>query len=102
MEKWLGRMCEFVSHCCWCEQAVCEFGDNDEGKIVDLVGGHTDHYNYVLQLLSLVLGMRYHSFEKVTENVGWWFSSESIDRIKSLPIYDNSRSRCFSEGGNSF
>ena len=33
-----------------------EFGDNDEGKIVDLVGGHTDHYNYVLQLLSLVLG----------------------------------------------
>ena len=101
-KEWLGRMCEFVSHCCWREQAVCEFGDNDEGKIVDLVGGHTDHYNYALQLLSLVLGMRYHSFEKVTENVGWWFSSESIDRIKSLPIYDNSRSRCFSEGGNSF
>ncbi|MGM9726856.1 MAG: hypothetical protein ACI3YJ_04525 [Prevotella sp.] len=35
----LRKQGEYVSHCCWKEKAVMEFGDDDEGKIIDLKGG---------------------------------------------------------------
>lgn len=103
-EEWkdmLSKMSEFVAHCLCREGTACEFGDNDEGKILDLQGGDIHHYNYVLQLCSLVLHKRYDSFENIHENIYWLFSNKVIDEIKHLPIYDNTPSRCFPIGGNS-
>lgn len=103
--RWNGmlkRQCEYVAHAMWREQAVCEFGDDDEGRILDLQGGKWHHWEWVLQLGSLVTGMRYSRFDDICENTRWLFTDEEIEAIRRLPLYDNTKSRCFEKGGNSF
>lgn len=97
----LPKMCEYVSHCIWKERII-EFGDDDEGKILDLKGKKLFHPEYVLQLCSLVLNKRYSSFSDVNETVNWLFDNNAISHIRQLPLYDNTKSRCFDIGGNSF
>ena len=104
-EEWkrmLDRMCMYVSHCLWKEKTACEFGDDDEGKILDLQGGDINHYSYVLQLCSLVLNKRYSTFEQVNETIRWLFTADEITECSELTLYDNIGSICFKEGGNSF
>lgn len=98
----LDKQGEYVSHAVWREQTPMEFGDDDEGKIVDLQGGVWSHPNYILQFCSLITGKRYHSFQETAENICWFYKKEEIARIKSLPFYDNTQSRCFRVGGNTF
>ena len=98
----LKHQAEFVAHSSWREKAVCEFGDDDEGKILDLHGGDWHQWEWVLQLASLVTEKRYSSFNDVCENTRWLFTDEQIEAIKQQSMYDASVSRCFKEGGNSF
>ena len=99
----LRKQGEYVSHCCWKEKAVMEFGDDDEGKIIDLRGGDWHNFNYLQQFVSLLTGCRFSSFENVEENIIWLFSDEEeIKDVKNLPLYNNKESRCFSIGGNTF
>lgn len=98
----LQKEAEFVAHSSWREKTVCEFGDDDEGKILDLQGGEWHQWEWVLQLASLVTGVRYSAFENVCENTHWLFTEEEIENIKRQPLYDASKSRCFEIGGNSF
>ena len=98
----LKKQCEYVAHAVWREKKVCEFGDDDEGKILDLQGGKWHQWEWVLQLGSLVTGVRYSKFENVCENTRWLFTDEEIEDIKAKPLYDNTLSRCFDIGGNSF
>lgn len=104
-ERWipmLQREAEFVAHSVWREQAVCEFGDDDEGKILDLQGGDWHQWDYVLQLASLITGSRYSDFTNDYENIHWLFDEKEIDACKALPLYDALQSKVFAEGGNSF
>lgn len=96
----LKKQGEYVSHCCWREKTVIEFGDDDEGKIVDLRGGDWHNFNYILQLVSLLTDCRFSSFDKVEENILWLYEEEEIRRFSMLPLYNNRVSRCFSIGGN--
>ena len=98
----LKKQCEYVAHSSWREQTVCEFGDDDEGKILDLQGGSWHQWEWVLQLGSLVTGVRYSKFDNVCENTRWLFTDEEIADVMKLPLYNNTSSRCFEEGGNSF
>lgn len=98
----LQKEAEFVAHSTWREKTVCEFGDDDEGKILDLQGSEWHQWEWVLQLASLVTGVRYSRFEEVCENTHWLFSEEEIVNIKQQPLYNASKSRCFEIGGNSF
>lgn len=98
----LRKQSEYVSHATWREKTVCEFGDDDEGKILDLQGGHWHQWEWVLQLGSLVTGIRYSRFEDICENTRWLFTDEEIEAIKKKPLYDHTKSRCFDIGGNSF
>lgn len=98
----LKKEAEFVAHSSWREKAICEFGDDDEGKILDLQGGEWHQWDYVLQLASLVTGTRYSDFETVHENINWLFTRDEIEEIRTKPLYDASRSRCFEVGGNTF
>ncbi|MCD8282239.1 MAG: heparinase II/III family protein, partial [Prevotella sp.] len=100
--SYMERMAEYLSHATWREAAVCGFGDDDEGKILDLTGGEYAYFNYVLQFCSLETGKRYASFNDVNETVRWLFAEEEIRRIKTLTLYDNRASRCFTLGGNTF
>ena len=98
----LRKQCEYVAHAAWKEKAVCEFGDDDEGKILDLQGGKWHQWEWVLQLGSLVTGVRYSRFDDICENTRWLFTDEEIEAIKNKPLYANTKSRCFDIGGNSF
>lgn len=98
----LTKMCQYVSHCSWNEENVCEFGDNDEGKILDLEGNKINHYNYVLQFCSLILQQRFSSFNKASETIHWLFPKKEIEQLQQLTLYNNTKSYCFSTGGNSF
>lgn len=98
----LKKQCEYVAHTMWREKTVCEFGDDDEGKILDLQGGKWHQWEWVLQLGSLVTGVRYSQFEDICENTRWLYSDKEIEAIKKKPLYENRQSRCFKEGGNSF
>lgn len=106
-QKWykqLECMCEFMSHSMCNEQVVCEFGDNDEGKILDLQGGKNNHYSYVLQFCSLVLDKNFnlYSLDRVSETVKWLFKEEEIMALIKKRRYDNHLSRTFNQGGISF
>lgn len=104
-ESWLPMLkkeAEFVAHSVWREQTVCEFGDDDEGKILDLQGGDWHQWDYVLQLASLITGTRYSDFTNIYENIHWLFDKKEIDACKALPLYDAKQSKVFAEGGNSF
>lgn len=98
----LKKEAEFVAHSCWKEKAVCEFGDDDEGKILDLQGGEWHQWKYVLQLASMVTGVRYSNFEQICENIHWLFTEEEIENVRKLTLYDNTYSRTFKTGGNTF
>ena len=98
----LKKEAEFVAHSSWREKTICEFGDDDEGKILDLQGGEWHQWDYVLQLASLVTGVRYSDFETLYENINWLFTRDEIEALRTKPLYDASRSRCFEVGGNTF
>lgn len=98
----LRKQCEYVAHAIWREKTVCEFGDDDEGKILDFQGGKWHQWEWVLQLGSLVTGVRYSRFDDICENTRWLFTDEEIEAIKNKPLYANTKSRCFEIGGNSF
>lgn len=103
--KWkelLGKQCEFVVSSMVNTTKACEFGDNDEGKILDLEGGEVCHYRYLLQLCSMVLGKRYESFDTVSETVRWLYGADEIASIRSLPVHKEALSRTFASGGYSF
>lgn len=99
----LDRMARFLATSMISDNHAIEFGDNDEGKILDLEGGSDfNHYVTVLQLASLVLSRRYHSFSVICENVNWLFPAKEIDAVRNLPLVDTSESRTFPDGGYSF
>lgn len=98
----LKKEAEFVAHSSWREKTICEFGDDDEGKILDLQGGEWHQWDYVLQLASLVTGVRYSDFENLYENINWLFTIDEIEALRTKPLYDASGSRCFEVGGNTF
>lgn len=98
----LKKEAEFVAHSSWREKTICEFGDDDEGKILDLQGGEWHQWDYVLQLASLVTGVRYSDFETLYENINWFFTIDEIEELRTKPLYDASGSRCFEVGGNTF
>ena len=98
----LKKQCEYVAHSAWREKTVCEFGDDDEGKILDLQGGSWHQWEWVLQLGSLITEVRYSKFDDICENTRWFFTDEEIADVMRQPLFDNTSSRCFEEGGNSF
>lgn len=104
-ERWIEmtrKQCEFVAYSRVNAQTVCEFGDNDEGKILDLQGGEISHISYVMQLCSLMTGRRYEGLDAISETIKALFSEEEIDRCKRKNQYESSVSRTFKEGGYTF
>lgn len=96
----LQKMCCYVADCIGNYGEVIEFGDNDEGKILDLQGG-VDYYPYVLGLFSYLLPMRYTSEKNMQcENLRWLFGSGEADAACKKAAYHPPESACYREGGN--
>lgn len=100
-EPMLERMSQYVADCIGPHGEVIEFGDNDEGKILDLHGGEESHYLYVLGLLSVLLTRRYVNLAKCSENIKWLFTKEELKQTNEKLLYTPSGSVTYKEGGNS-
>ncbi len=115
----LIKMSRYLSDCQGNFGETIVFGDDDEGKIldlegiqtVDMVGGkesdgslsecslnHRNHYQYVLQLMSLILPERY--VETIADQTLLCIvPSQQIQGIFRKPYYHNRKSICYPEGG---
>jgi hypothetical protein len=96
----LKKMSRYVSNCLGKFGEVIVFGDNDEGKILDLQGMSSNYYYYVLELMGLLLDEKYLDMSKVHENIRWIFSDSAILNANNKVLYDNSHSVCYHEGGH--
>ena len=98
-EEYLSHMSEFLCDCCGEYGETVVFGDNDEGKILDLSGEHFDHYRYVLDLMGSVLPKKYSKMENVHENLNWILEEDLKDSILHKSCYYSPETRCYKEGG---
>jgi len=96
----LQKMCQYVADCIGKYGEVIVFGDDDEGKILDLQGGKIDHYKYVLQLLGILLDEKYINGE-ITETINWLFTKNEIVRYENSPKCSSEQYSIYKEGGNS-
>ncbi|MCD7847901.1 MAG: heparinase II/III family protein [Oscillospiraceae bacterium] len=95
---WLPKMSEYLATCVGKHGEVIEFGDNDEGKILDLCGGY-NHYKYVLGLMSCLLDTEYTDVSVCCENLNWLFTEERAEACKKNR-YTPKKCTCYKEGGN--
>ena len=99
---YLEKMSEFLydSHGKYGE--TIEFGDDDEGKILDLSGNNSDYYKYILDLMSLVLPKRYADLNNVNETLNWIFEDNIIKKSKHKTKCIHTNYKCYNEGGYTF
>lgn len=98
-EEYLLHMSEFMCDCCGEYGETVVFGDNDEGKILDLSGEHFDHYRYVLDLMGNVLPKRYSKMENIHENLCWILKEDSQNSVLQKNCYYSPEVKCYKEGG---
>ena len=96
---WLSIMSEYLASCIGKYGEVVEFGDNDEGKILDLCGGF-NHYRYVLGLMSCLLGTEYTDVNMCCENIDWLFTEKERTEACKKNRYIPKKRTCYKEGGN--
>ncbi|HDL6579969.1 alginate lyase family protein [Enterococcus faecium] len=98
--SWLSKMSRYMSDCIGKYGEIVEFGDNDEGKILDLEGSHFNHYKYVLGMMSCLLENTYIPTDKFCENLHWLFSKTELDNACQKPIQRKKSISCYRTGGN--
>ena len=69
-KKYLTAMARFLADSTDDYGTTIEFGDNDEGKILDLHGRIDNYYQYILSLMSYILDCEYTKIEW-NENLNW-------------------------------
>lgn len=101
-ERWieyLSSMSEFLRDCCGDYGETVVFGDNDEGKILDLSGRHFDHYRYVLELMGIILPKRYSELNLCYENLQWIIQTDYIKKAIEKECYYSPRVKTYKKGG---
>ena len=100
----LQKMSQYMADCQGDYGETMVFGDDDAGKILDLEGigsresTHRNHYNYVLQMMSLLLPERY--VEKLTDaTLVRIASKEEIESSVEKPCYARRENVCYEDGG---
>ena len=97
-KTYLTAMTEFVADSTDDFGRTMEFGDNDEGKILDLNGAVENHYQYVLNLMGCLLDKSYTD-TAWHENLEWIVPS-TIRTVKER--YTPGLVCCRKEGGYTF
>jgi len=97
----LEKMSEYMTDCRGHYGEYIEFGDNDEGKILDLTGGIWSHYNYILGFMSFLLPTRYIDITSIenNENLTWLFTPDEFEEMSKKPAYNPQRNSCYRWGG---
>lgn len=100
-KKWrvyLSSMSKFIADSTDEFNNTIEFGDSDEGKILDLNGYIDNYYQYILQLMGSVLEVEYTDFPR-HENLEWILPREILERKER---YIPNLVSCRKEGGYTF
>ncbi len=96
----LGRMCGYVQDCRVTHDTWLEFGDDDEGIILNLCGPKPDCCEYVLQLMGLVLDdRRWADYGIPCETLRWLFAREELAAAAKKPLREISGSVTYPDGG---
>lgn len=105
----LDKMCMYVADCIGDYGEAVVFGDDDEGKILDLAGvdkacsvhDSTLHYRTVLLLLGILLRKTYLNVEcPDNETLQWLFTQEEFDASSGFYHYKSPQYSCYQTGGN--
>lgn len=99
----LDKMCNYVQDCRVAPGVWLEFGDDDEGIILNFCGKKPDVCEYVLQLMGVVLdfGKRWSSYDNVVETLRWLCDEKSLIHAASNVLRDNSKCVTYPLGGMS-
>lgn len=95
---YLTHMSEYMADCCGDYGEVVVFGDNDEGKLLDLQGKIEDHYRYVLQLMGMLLDKKYTGFPLI-ENICWIVSENQKEKYSDKSLYQPKLVAHYKKGG---
>ncbi|MBQ7736570.1 MAG: alginate lyase family protein [Oscillospiraceae bacterium] len=96
----LTKMSRFVADCMGEHGEIIAFGDDDEGKLLDLQGGELPYYHYVLSMMSLLLAERYGDPDAPPcETLRWLFDRNETDAVREKERYVSPQYRCYREGG---
>lgn len=98
--EWIGKMCKYLANCQGEHGETIEFGDNDEGKLLDLNGEYVNYYQYVLALMTCLLDRKYVALDNCSENLRWLFTDEEIEEANEKEQYMAEGCICYQEGGN--
>lgn len=101
-ESWilyLSKLSEFLCDCCGDFGETVVFGDNDEGKILDLCGEAFDYYRYVLDLMGCILPHRYSKLENPHENLRWILPEKCIEDSRGKSLYISPEVKYYRKGG---
>lgn len=99
---YLENMSRFVADSCGDYGETVVFGDNDEGKILNLSGRKFPYYSYVLDLMGCVLPERYTNLDQVQENIHWLLTDQELEQCREKKLYKKSLVRCYKSGGYIF
>ena len=99
---YIDKMSQFVCHSCYDDNHVIAFGDDDEGKVLDLQGGVFSYIDTVLQLSSLVTGKRYSSFSNISETVRCLYDDNAIRPLLDQHLFATNDGYSFTSGGYTF
>ena len=101
--EWLPRLSRYMADCCGDYGETVVFGDDDEGKILDLHGIPEEphsYYQYVLGLMSLLLDEQYINLNTLDcETLRWLFTNDEWDRSSRKQKYIPPSVCCYKEGG---
>lgn len=95
----LSAMSRYVSNCIGTYGEKIIFGDDDEGKILNLSGEPYDYYLYILDLMGCILNEKYTDLCDPSENIRWLYNKTQIMAYKAKPLYHADRSICYKYGG---
>lgn len=101
LKEQLRLMARYARACNAGGDKYIEFGDDDEGVILNLAQNKPCYPEYVLALASLELGDNYRWVEDVSrcETLRWLYSRNCLDAVALLPLAANKSVENFPEGG---
>lgn len=97
-KTYLASMSKFLVDSIYRSGSIIEFGDSDEGKILDLNGKIENYYQYILNLMSCILDMKYTDSDW-HENLYWIVPTQlRSEKKKYVPALVS----CRRKGGYTF
>lgn len=97
-KQYLTHMSEYMADCCGDFGEVIVFGDNDEGKLLDLQGKIEDYYRYILHLMGILLEQKYTD-SPLVENVSWITTREQQEQYGKKKLYESKLVAHYKKGG---